>query len=473
MKYSDLPKWSKLAGEWAAEYHAGLSERPVKANMEPGEFASRIPGSAPESPEPMEEIFGDFKRLVPDAMTHWQHPRFFAYFPANAAPASILAEHLVNSMAVNGMLWQTSPAATELETRMTAWLRDAAGLPAQFEGVIHDTATTANICAVLTMRERALEWKGNQSGLKDQPEMRLYASSENHSSIDKAARIAGIGQSGLTKPALRRDRAIDPEALNAVIKTDIEAGRLPIGIVISVGGTATGACDAVDELTDIAKSHDLYTHVDAAWAGSAMICEEFRCMWRGIEKADSVVLNPHKWLGAQIDCSVQFVADLNVQAKTLGIRPEYLRTPGQEDIVNYNELSIGLGRRFRALKLWFLFRAYGLSGLRKMIRNHVAWIKELEAEFAADDLFEVVTSNPLALFTFRLVPPKGDSNELTAELLQQINDDGRIYLTPAVIDGKQAIRVTAGTFATTRDDVLSVHATAREIALRLLPAIGP
>ena len=468
MKYSDLPKWSKLAGEWAADYHAGLSERPVKAKMEPGEFASRIPGSAPEIPEPMEEIFDDFKRLVPNATTHWQHPRFFAYFPANAAPASILAEHLVNSMAVNSMLWQTSPAATELETRMTAWLRDAAGLSAPFEGVIHDTATTANICAVLTMRERALEWKGNQYGLKDQPEMRLYASSENHSSIDKAARIAGIGQSGLTKPVLRSDRAIDPEALNAAIKTDIEAGKRPIGIVISVGGTATGACDPVDELTDIAKSHDLYTHVDAAWAGSAMICEEFRYMWKGIEKADSVVLNPHKWLGAQIDCSVQFVADLSVQAKTLGIRPEYLRTPGQEDIVNYNELSIGLGRRFRALKLWFLFRAYGLSGLRKMIRDHVAWIKELEEEFAADELFEVVTSNPLALFTFRFAPPKGDANKLTAEFLKQINDDGRLYLTPAVIDGKQAIRVTAGTYATTRDDVLSVHATTREMALRLL-----
>ena len=199
-----------------------------------------------------------------------------------------------------------------------------------------------------------------------------------------------------------------------------------------------------------------------------MICEEFRHMWRGIEKVDSVVLNPHKWLGAQIDCSVQFVANLSDQAKTLGIRPEYLRTPGHEDIVNYNELSIGLGRRFRALKLWFLFRAHGLWGLRRMIRNHVVWIKELEAKFDADDLFEVVTSNPLALFTFRLAPPSRDANELTTELLKQINDDGRIYLTPAVIDGMQAIRVCAGTFSTTRDDVLSVHATAREIALRLL-----
>ena len=468
MKYSDLPKWSKLAGEWAAEYHAGLSEMPVKANVEPGEFESRIPSSAPESPESMEDIFDDFKRLVPNSMTHWQHPRFFAYFPANASPASILAEQLANSMAANSMLWQTSPAATELEAKMTAWLRDAAGLPPIFEGVIHDTATTANICAVLTMRERALEWKGNQLGLKDQPEMRLYASSENHSSVDKAVRISGIGQSGLVKPALRHDRAIDADALNIRIKADIEAGRLPIGIVISVGGTATGACDNVDELTDLAKSHGISAHVDAAWAGSAMICEEFRHIWKGVEKADSVVMNPHKWLGAQIDCSVQFVANLNDQAKTLGIRPEYLRSLGHEDIVNYNELSIGLGRRFRALKLWFVLRAHGLSGLRKMIRDHVTWIKELEAKFVADDLFEVVTSNPLALFTFRLAPLSRDANELTKELLEQINDDGRIYLTPAVIDGVQAIRVCAGTFSTTRDDVLSVHATAREIAMRLL-----
>ena len=468
MKYSDLPKWSKLAGEWAAEYHAGLSEMPVKANVEPGEFESCIPSSAPESPESMEEIFDDFKRLVPNAMTHWQHPRFFAYFPANASPASMLAEQLVNSMAVNSMLWQTSPAATELEARMTEWLRDASGLPATFEGVIHDTATTANICAVLTMREKALEWKGNQFGLKDQPEMRVYASSENHSSIDKAARISGIGQSGLVKPDLRGDRSIDPDALDIRIKTDIEAGRLPIGIVISVGGTATGACDNVDELTDLAKSRGLYAHVDAAWAGSAMICEEFRHIWKGVEKADSVVFNPHKWLGVQIDCSVQFVTNLSDQARTLGLRPEYLRSPGHENIVNYNELTIGLGRRFRALKLWFVLRAHGLSGLRKMIRDHVAWIKELEAKFVADDLFEVVTSNPLALFTFRLAPPSGEADGLTAELLNRINDDGRIYLTPAVIDGMQAIRVCAGTFSTTRADVLSVHATAREIALRLL-----
>ena len=464
MKYADLPKWSKVAGDWAGEYYAGLPDRPVMSKLRPGEFAARIPDAPPEQPESMERIFEDFRSLVPDAMTHWQHPRFFAYFPANASPASIIAEQLANTMGCNCMLWQTSPAATELEQKMTSWLRDAVGLAGHFKGLTHDTATTATLCAVLTMRERALEWAGNEQGLGARPTLRLYASGENHSSVEKAARISGIGSANLARPACRADRSMDPEALEAAIRDDKRKGFLPTGVVVCVGGTATGASDRPAEIIEVAKSHGLYVHLDAAWAGPAMICEEFRWMWKGVEAADSVVINPSKCLGGQIDCSVQFLADLRPQAATLGLRPDYLRTDDAEDVLNCNELTVGLGRRFRALKLWFLLRAHGLQGLRSMFRNHVAWIKELEGKFESDRRFEIVASSPLALFAFRFVPSEGDPDRLTAEMLRRINEDGRVYLTPAVIGGAEAIRVTAGTYETSRDDVLSVYDIACEMA---------
>ena len=350
----------------------------------------------------MDAIFEDFERMIVPGMTHWQHPRFFAYFPANAAPASMLAEQLANAIAAQAMLWQTAPAATEIEQVMIRWLAQALGLPTGMTGTLHDSATTATLAAVLTMRERALDWAGVRQGLSGQPMLRLYASAETHSSVDKAVRVAGIGQDNLIKVPTDSTHAMDPAALERAIAADKAQGLLPAGVVLCAGGTSIGAFDRMAESIAIAKAHGLYTHVDAAWAGSAMICPEFRPLWAGAEAADSIIFNPHKWLGAQFDCAVQFLADPGPQFRTLGLRPEYLQTQGQDDITNFNEWTLPLGRRFRALKLWFVLRAYGLDGLRTRIRNHVAWSVEACAAVAALPGIEITTAPALSYSVWRI-----------------------------------------------------------------------
>jgi len=449
MDHDDLAHWSKRAADWARAYHRGLRDRPVRPRTAPGATAARLPAAPPEAPEPMEAIWADFEALVPDAMTHWQHPRFFAYFPANAAPASMPAEQLANAMAAQCMLWQTAPAATEIEQAMVGWLRQALGLAPRFTGTIHDSATTATLAAVLTMRERALGWAGNAQGLSGHKRLRLYASAQTHSSVDKAARVAGIGQENLVKVATDATHAMDPAALDAAIRADLAAGYLPAGVILCVGGTGIGAIDRVAETLAVARAHGLYTHVDAAWAGSAMICPEFRDLWAGIDAADSIVVNPHKWLGVQFDCAVQFLADPAPQVRTLGLRPDYLETLGQSDVTDFNEWTVPLGRRFRALKLWFVLRAYGLEGLRARIRNHVAWAAEARDAIAALPGFEIVTEPRLSLFTFAL----GD-DAATEALLKRVNDDGRVYLTQTRHQGRFVIRVQVGSFDCKRADVM-------------------
>lgn len=449
MDHEDLRRWSKHAADWAADYHARLRERPVRAPLVPGAVRDALPPHPPEAPEDPEAIWSDFQRLVPDAMTHWQHPRFFAYFPANAAPASIWAEQVANAIAAQCMLWQTSPAATEIEQVMVDWLRQALGLPAGFTGTIHDSATTATLSAVLTMRERALGFAGLTRGLSGAPVLRLYASSETHSSVDKAVRLAGIGQENLVKLPSGPDGSMDPRGLAAAIAADRAAGHVPAGVVVCAGGTATGAFDRAGEVIAVARAEGLPSHVDAAWAGSAMICPEFRHLWSGAEAADSIVVNPHKWLGAQFDCAVQFLGDPGPQVRTLGLRPDYLATPGAGEIVNFNEWTVPLGRRFRALKLWFLMRAEGLAGLRARIRAHVAWAEAAAAEIASLSGVEIVTPPRLALFTFALAA--GDA--ATEALLARLNDGGEVYLTPTRAAGRAVIRVSVGGWSTTEEDV--------------------
>ncbi len=419
MKREDYYRWAERAAQWGAGYLATLEERPVRAQTRPGEIASMLPPAPPEAPDDMETIFADFERIVPNGMTHWQHPRFFAYFPANAAPASMIAENLTAVMAAQCMLWQTSPAATEIETRMVDWMRQALGLPEGFQGVIQDTATTANLCAVLTMRERALNWRGIDSGMAGEKPLRIYASPETHSSIDKAVRIA--------------------------------------------------ASDRVGPAIQVARAYDLYVHVDAAWAGSAMICPELRELWDGVEGADSIVFNPHKWLGAQFDCSIQFLADPEPQVRTLGIRPEYLQTLGQSEITNYSEWTIPLGRRFRALKLWFLLRAHGLEDLRLRIRNHITWAEEAAAAISSLDGFRRTTDPRLSLFTFQYAPDGEDANAATERLLRTVNDDGRIYLTHTIHEEQFVIRFLVGQFDCRREDVLLAVDVLRELASGINP----
>lgn len=463
MEPFDFRSWSVKAAEWGADYRETLRERPVRSQARPGDTAALIGDAAPEAPEAMETIFADFEQKIMPGMTHWQHPRFFAYFPANAAPVSVVAEYLVSVMAAQCMLWQTSPAATELETKVIDWLRQALGLPDGFSGVIQDSASSATLAAVLVMRERALDWQGNRSGLSAKPATRIYCSDQVHSSIDRAVWVAGIGEENLVKvPSTGPLRGMDPTALDAAIVRDRAAGLLPAGIVACVGGTSVGGTDNIAAVCEIARRQGLYVHVDAAWAGSAMICPEFRHFWAGVEQADSVVFNPHKWLGAQFDCSIHFVRDPASLVRTLAIKPEYLKTYGADGIINYSEWSVPLGRRFRALKLWFLLRAHGLAGLRQMIRNHVRWSEGLAARIAREPGFEIVTQPMLSLFSFRHVldrhvdgavdqPVDVDAHNLA--LVAAINDEGRIYLTQTRVDGKVAIRFQVGQFETAEPDI--------------------
>ncbi len=463
MRDNEFREWSARAAEWGVAYRNSLRDMPVRAQTKPGDVANTIAPAPPESGEPMESIFADFERDIVPGMTHWQHPRFFAYFPANAAPASVVAEYFVTAMAAQCMLWQTSPAATELETSMVDWLRQALGLPDTFSGAIQDSASSATLAAVLVMRERALDWQGNKQGLAGQKTIRIYCSGEVHTSIDRAIWVSGVGQDNLVRiPVVGPNRSMDIAALDAAIRSDLDAGYLPAGVIASVGGTSVGGTDDVAGVCEVARRHGLYVHVDAAWAGSAMICPEFRPLWTGVDGADSIVFNPHKWLGAQFDCSVQFVRNPETLVRTLAIQPEFLKTYGRDGIINYSEWSVPLGRRFRALKIWFLLRAYGLDHLRTMIRNHVAWSRELARTLGQEPDFEIVTQPMLSLFSFRH-RTSGDSDAHNLDLVQRINDDGRIYLTQTKVDGRVAIRFQAGQFDMREDDMLM----ARDVILEL------
>ncbi len=452
MTPEEFQKWSRYAADWGAAYRKSIADHPVRPDMAPGEILKKLPTSAPEHGEGMEAILDDLDQLIMPGMTHWQHPRFFAYFPANAAPVSVVAEYICSAIAAQCMLWQTSPAATELETAMIGWLRDAMALPPDWTGVIQDSASSATLSAVLTMRERATGYTGNREGLNGKGALRIYCSEQAHSSIDRACWVAGIGQDNLVKIASATSGAyeIDAEALEAAIAADRAAGHIPAGIIAITGGTSIGAWDKIDRIGAIAQREDLYLHLDAAWAGAAMICPELReTMWAGVEHCDSVVFNPHKWLGAQFDCSVQFLKDPVPQLNTLKIEPEYLKTHGTE-VTNYSEWTIPLGRRFRALKLWFLLRYHGLEDLRSVMRNHIKWSVALCERLRGTPGVEIVTEPILSLFSFRR---EGASDADTIAAVNAINDDGAIYLTQTLVAGGSAIRFQAGSFAMQESDI--------------------
>lgn len=462
MDWDAFEDWGKKAAAWGAEYHRTKRDLPVRAQVRPGDITAQLPDSPPEQSEALQAIWDDFQTIAMPGITHWQHPRFFAYFNANAAPASVLADWLTSVIAPQCMLWQTSPAATEIETRMLDWLRQALGLPDGFSGVIQDSASSATLVAVLVMRERALNWQGNTSGLFGQKRLRIYCSDQVHSSIDRALWVSGIGQDNLVKlPTSGPLRSMEPEALRAAIAADRAAGHLPAGLIAATGATGMGACDTLPPLLDIARAEGLFTHLDAAWAGTAMICLEFRHLWEGAEGFDSIVFNPHKWLGAQFDCAAHFIRDPDMLRQTLAIRPEYLLTHGEREVTDYSEWSVPLGRRFRALKLWFLMRAYGLEGLRARVRNHVAWSKTLCDRLRAEPDFEIVTDPILSLWTFRV---KGASDAETQALVDAINNDGRIYITQGIVDGRKVIRFTAGQFDCSEEDFDTAFDTITELA---------
>jgi aromatic-L-amino-acid decarboxylase len=450
--------------ERMADYLEGIEAHPVRAQVRPGEIAARLPPAPPEQGEPISAILADVDRLIVPGLTHWQHPRFLAYFPANASPPAMLAEMLTAAFGAQCMLWQTSPAATELETVVLDWLRQLVGLPEGFRGVIQDTASSATLCAVLTARERATGWRGDAEGLAGLPPLRVYASAEAHSSVEKAVRIAGLGRAGLRLVPVDERWRMRPDALAAMVAEDRSAGAVPACVVATFGTTGVGALDPLAEIGAVCRHGSLFLHVDAAWAGSVLLLPEVRDLAAGIEAADSVAVNPHKWLLTNFDCTAHWVRDPAALIRTLSVLPAYLRSAETGTVIDYRDWGVPLGRRFRALKLWFVLRSYGAEALRTKLRQDIALAELAARRLAALPGFELV-SRSLALVVFRHVPagvadPAAQDAHNRA-LVERINGDGRTYLTPAVVDGRAVIRLaTGGTWTTARHVEEAISAVA-------------
>lgn len=459
--------------DWMADYLEQVEEYPVRAQTAPGDILAQLPPHCPDRADPMDAIFADFEATIMPGMTHWQHPRFFAYFSANSSPPSVLAEMLTAALAAQCMLWETSPAASELEARMMEWLRDLLGLPGGLTGSIQDSASSATLLAVLAACARATDGRAARDGLAGGPLLTLYTSAEAHSSVEKAARIAGLGARHVRKIAVDGDFAMDPTALSAAIREDRADGYVPAGIVASFGTTGLGSIDPLRPIGEIATAEGIYLHVDAAWAGSALILPEVRPLADGLELADSFVFNPHKWLFTNFDCSAFYMRDPSLLGEALTLTPSYLESPVARDMPEYRDWSIALGRRFRALKLWFVLRSYGAEGLRVMIRDHIACTERLAGLIRETDDFQLTSEPSLALLSFRYAPAgvsdKAALDALNEALLNRINDDGYLYLTKTRAGGRVVIRFVVGQTYTRWEHVAqgwhAIQAAARDLAL--------
>ncbi len=430
--------------DWLADYLETIEERPVRAAVSPGDIASRLPADPPETGQPMDAIFNDFNNIIMPGMTHWQHPGWHAYFPANNSPESILAELLTAGVGAQGMSWVTSPAATELEDRVLDWLRKMIGLPEGFSGVIQDTASTATLTALLSARERATDYEANEKGLR-RP-LTVYASSETHSSLEKGVKIAGYGRENLRIVPVDAGYAMIPEALEEAVRRDKAAGWQPAFVAATLGTTSSTAVDPLGPIGEIASRHGLWLHVDAAYGGTAALCPENRWIMAGAERADSFVFNPHKWMLTNFDCSAYFVRDPGALIRTFEIHPEYLKTGVDPYVKNYRDWGIQLGRRFRALKLWFVIRSYGVEGLRAFVREHQRLARLFRAWVEAEPGFEILAPSPFGLVCFRLNAGRGeeDRTRLNRALLDDLNASGRVFLTHTVLGGRFALRFVVG-----------------------------
>jgi len=434
--------------DWMADYYNTIDKFSVKSKVKPGDILKQIPDAAPEQGEPMSIIFEDFKNIIMPGITHWQNPKWFAYFQANSSYPSVLAEMLTATLATQCMVWETSPAAAELEEKMMVWLKDIMGLPKHFEGVIQDTASTATLCAFLSAREKASNFKINKEGFNGNENFRIYCSTETHSSIDKAIRIAGMGDKNLVKIEVDEKLAMKPEILRNTIEEDIKSGKKPLCVVATIGTTGSLAIDPLKKLTEITQEHKIWLHVDAAYAGSAMILPDYRWMIDGLEYADSYVFNPHKWLFTNFDLSAYYVKDKEVLIKTFSIMPEYLKTQVDQKVNNYKDWGIQLGRRFRALKIWFVLRNFGKAELEMRIKKHIDMVQELATHIKKDPEFELIVENPLNMICFRFHPDcindETTLDTMNERILHEINASGETFLTHTRINGAFVIRLVAG-----------------------------
>jgi aromatic-L-amino-acid decarboxylase len=456
--------------DWIADYRERVvrGEFPVMSRAAPGELRAALPGAPPQDPEDFSAIRRDLDALILPACTHWQDPRFHGYFPSNGLPAAVLGDLVSTGLGQLGLNWQSSPALTELEEVCLDWWRQMLGLSERWSGVIQDTASTATFVALVCARERASNHAATRGGLQGQHRpFVVYVSAQAHSSVEKAALLAGFGRDNLRTIPVDDHFDMRPDALASAIAADRAAGREPCAIVATCGTTATTAFDPIAEIAQIARSHELWLHVDAAMAGSAMILPECRFLWEGVEGADSLVVNPHKWLGVSMDCSTYFVRDPQFLVRVMSTNPSYLQTAADGTVKNYRDWGLPLGRRMRALKLWFVIRDQGVSGLQSRIRRDLEHAQWLAAEIGRTKPWKILAPVRLQTLVVRHEPADYDPAAMdthTRAWAQVINDSGKAFLTPAVIDGRWAVRVSIGAAATSREHVADLWQVMRDAA---------
>jgi aromatic-L-amino-acid decarboxylase len=480
MSPDDFRRWGHALVDWLADYQARVSSFPVMSATRPGDIRASLPPQPPLSGEPFERILADVEKLILPGITHWQSPNFFGFFPSNNSGPSILGEFLSAGLGVQGMLWATSPACTELETHVLDWLVDMLGLPARFKssgsggGVIQDTASSAVLCALLAARERATGFHSNERGCDGR--LVAYTSSQAHSSVEKAVRIAGLGRENLRLVEVNESFAMRPDALRRQLADDLQTGLKPCFVVATIGTTSSNAIDPVPEIGRICQEQGLWLHVDAAMSGTAALCPEFRHLHDGLQLADSYCFNPHKWMFTNFDCDCFFVADRAALIRTLSVLPEYLKNQATESgsVIDYRDWQIPLGRRFRALKLWFVIRHYGAEGLRHHVRRHVQLAQEFAGWVAASKDFQVVAPVPLNLVCF--AHQGGD--DFNRSLIERLNTSGKLFLSHAVLNGRYTLRLCVGQTHTEASHVRQawelIQATANDLTATrsMRPSLG-
>jgi aromatic-L-amino-acid decarboxylase len=470
MTIDEFRKHAHELVEWMAGYMDNIENYPVKSSVKPGDIFNSIPDQAPEESESFDFFLKDLNNILMPGISHWQSPGFFAYFPANTSPPSILAEMVTATLGAQCMIWETSPAAAELEEKMMIWLRDLIGLPSGFEGVIQDSASTATLAAIVTAREKVTDYSINGAGAGKAGILRVYCSEQTHSSIEKAVKICGIGRDNLVKIAVRDDFSMDPYKLKNAISDDIQKGYIPCCVVATIGTTGTTSVDPLRAIGEICNENNVWLHVDAAMAGTALILPEFQWMLDGRDFIDSFVFNPHKWMFTNFDCTAYFVKDAATLIKTFEVLPEYLKTRTRGKVNDYRDWGVPLGRRFRALKLWSVIRTYGTEGLRKTIREHIKIASSLSEMISKEKDFEILAPVIISVVCFRYKPEGYTGEELNAvneKLNHILNDSGKIYLSHTMLNGKYTLRMVTAQTNVTMEHVekawIQIKETAREL----------
>jgi len=448
--------------DWVADYRERMASLPVMSPVQPGDIKARLPKTPPANGGHLADVIAALDRDVLPGITHWNHPGFFAYFPSNTSLASVLADLVSSGLGAQGMSWQTSPAATEVEEVVMDWLRQMVGLSEAWTGVVHDTASTATLCALLCARERASNFSQNGPGLQSgEAPLVVYASNQSHSSIEKGALLAGFGKAHLRLLETDERYALRLDVLESAIQADLAAGRKPCALVAAIGSTATTALDPMEAMAGIAKRYGLWLHVDAAMAGTAMVLPECRWMWKGIESADSLVFNPHKWMGVGFDFSAYFVRDPQHLVRVMSTNPAYLRTARDGEVKNYRDWHIPLGRRFRALKLWFYLADVGVEGLQARIRRDLDNAGWLASQIKAEPGWEFMAPLSLQTLCVRHVPQGLSPEQVDAHNLaiaDGVNGEGCAYLTTTVLKDRRVLRVSIGAETTERPHVEALWA---------------